>query len=186
MSRARVTSIESIDNLYAAQARLGKEAEDALAAATVIIRRTFDSIHESLKRWMREVDRRHEEVQRCKADLSFRKSAVLDNQGTTEQEIALKRAQQRLREAEEKVQTCRRWLVMIPEALKDFEAPVRQLSGWLEGEYRRGMELLKKHSNVLKEYASLEVPTTEPSTAAAPPAAPAAEPAPPPETGGSA
>jgi hypothetical protein len=187
MSRARVTSIESIDNLYAALARLGKEGEDALAAAAVIIRRTFDTIQECLKRWMREVDRRHEQVQRCKADLSFRKSAVFDNQGATEQEIALKRAQQRLREAEEKVQICRRWLVTLPEALKDFDAPTRMLSGFLQGEYRRALELLKKHSAVLKEYVAMEAPSTEPSTtAAAPPAAAEAETAPPPETGGSA
>jgi hypothetical protein len=186
MSRARVTSIESIDNLHAAMARLGKEAEDALAAAAVIIRRTFDGIQERLKHWIREVDRRHEEVQRCKADLSFRKSAVFDNQGATEQEIALKRAQQRLRDAEEKVQICRRWLIVLPDALKDFEAPTRQLAGFLEGEFRRSIELLKKHSAVLKEYAALEVPSTEPSTAAPPPAAPQAEQAQPPQTGGNA
>ncbi len=192
MSRARVTSIESLENLYAALVRMGKQADDAIAAAAVYIRRTFETVEERLKYWMREVDRRHEDVARARSELAFRKSKVFDNAGTTEQEIALKRAQQRLREAEEKVQICRRWLIALPEALKDFDQPARQLAGFLEGELKRGQELLKKHINVLREYAALEVPTTESPTTAAAPAAPEASPTaaesaePPQQTGGTA
>jgi hypothetical protein len=160
MSSARVFSIDSLEALHVAMSRFSDDAREALAAAALEIRRAHGTVEQKLKFWLREIDRCREEVNRAKADLSFRKSTLSDGgrTGATEQEIALKKAQMKLKEAEEKAAICRRWLTVLPDAIKDYEGPARQLSGFLEGEIRRGLELLKKQSETLKEYTTMQPP----------------------------
>lgn len=175
MSRARVSAIELLGDLHTALSRLGHEAHEALVEAAIGIRRAQEALDDKLKFWMREVERRHEDVNRAKADLSFKKTASVDGKsGMTEAEITLKKAQQRLRDAEEKVATCRKWISALPHALKDFDAPARQLQGFLDADLRRGLELLKKHSATLAAYTTMQAP----SVGALPSAAPATEPPP--------
>jgi len=157
MSSARVFSIDALDVLHVALSRFTDDARESLAAASLEIRRVETYIAEKLKFWMREIDRCREEVNRAKADLSFRKSTLSKDSkaGLTEQELALKKAQMRLKEAEEKAAICRKWITLLPDATKDYEGPARQLGGMLDGEIRRGLELLKKQSETLKEYATM-------------------------------
>src|SRR5262249_17337472 len=119
---AQVNSIESLERLQSAVARFGIDAQAVLCSADMTVRRALEWVDEQLKHWTLEVRKRSEEVARARADLSFRR-AMHDGQriGTSEQEIALAKAQQRLREAEEKVQTVRRWQRLLPEALRDYE-----------------------------------------------------------------
>jgi chromosome segregation ATPase len=160
MTTARVFSIDSLEALHASLSRFGDDAREALASAALEIRRAQSTVEAKLKFWLREIDRCREEVNRAKADLSFRKSTLSDKRsGATEQELALKKAQIKLKEAEEKAATCRRWLTVLPDAIKDYEGPARQLGGFLDGEARRGLELLKKQSETLKDYASMSPPS---------------------------
>jgi hypothetical protein len=168
MSSARVFSIDSLEALHLALSRFSDDAREALSAASLEIQRVKNTIEAKLKYWMREIERCREEVNRAKADLSFRKSTQNEGRttGATEQELALKKAQMKLKEAEEKAAICRRWLTVLPDAIKDYEGPARQLGGFLDGEVRRGLELLKKQSETLKEYTTMQAPAPPPGGSA--------------------
>ena len=75
----------------------------------------------------------------------------------------------RLKEAEEKADTCRKWIRALPDIIKDYEGPARSLSGILDGEMKRGQELLKKQTEALKEYAAMQTPPAPAMPSAPPP-----------------
>ena len=142
---ARVGSIEKLQALHAALARFGVEAQAALDAGRSEIRRALDGLHDALKHWQVEVQRRQEDVNRARADLSHARALHKDEggrTGTVEQEIALRKARQRLQEAEEKLERTRRWLRVLPDALAELETPSRQLAGMLEADLRQALALL--------------------------------------------
>src|ERR1700728_786773 len=98
---AHINSFEALQRLHHALAEFGSDAEEALATAHAEIRRALDALRAKLAHWQREVTRCSEEVGRCKSELTLRRSLQDGRRtGAVEQEIALARAQQRLREAE--------------------------------------------------------------------------------------
>jgi hypothetical protein len=169
---AQVSSIEALQRLQASLARFGVDAQAILCGADLVVRRALDWVDEQLKVWVVEARKRSEEVGRARADLSFRR-AMHDGQrvGCSEQEIALLKAQQRLREGEDKVQAVRRWQRQLPEALRDYEGPARQLAAFLDGDLRQALALLERKRASLEAYtalASAAPPAPEPASAALP------------------
>ena|SRR5215469_11690872 len=155
---ARVGSIEKLQALHAALARFGVEAQAALDAGRSEVRRALDGLHAALKHWQVEVQRRQEDVNRARADLSHAQALRRGEgtrAGTVEQEIALQKARQRLQEAEEKVRLTRRWLNVLPDALAELETPSRQLAGMLEADLRQALALLDGRIAALVAYAEL-------------------------------
>ena len=155
---ARVGSIEKLQALHAALARFGGEAQAALDAGRSEVRRTLDGLHDALRRWQVEVQRRQEDVNRARADLSHARAVrwgEAGRSGTVEQEIALQKARQRLQEAEEKVERTRRWLRVLPDAVAELETPSRQLAGMLEADLRQALALLDGKVAALTAYAEL-------------------------------
>lgn len=176
---AKVNSVEALQDLKEALQRFGTEALGALGGAESEIRRTVEGIQAQLKYWMREVDRRREEVARARADLSHRRALSEDGRtGIVEQEIALRKAQQRLQQAEEKVVVTRRWLQALPQAIHDYEGPSRALAGFLDADLRKSLAILDGRIAALLEYMAVAAP--EPAPAPAQPPTSAA-----PEAGGS-
>jgi hypothetical protein len=159
-SSARVQSVEALERLLNALAKFGPEGQEALSVAESEARRGLQTVKDRLAFWQREVHRLQEEVNRARADLSHRR-AMSDGRrtGAVEQEIALARAQQRLREAEEKVVVCRRWLVHLPDAIDEFEGPARQLNGILDADLKVTLARLREKIAVLEAYAALDAPT---------------------------
>ncbi len=173
---ARVLSTDALRDFRTVLAKYSAKARDALRAALMDVRRTLDWLETQLKTWTREADKRHEEVNRCRAELAVVRSAPEGwRSAATEREIDLRRAQARLREAEEKVAAVKRWRRMLPQALTEFELPMRRLGGFLDGDVRHALAVLDAKIQALDDYAALEAP-------AAPPGADAARPALPPET----
>ena len=171
---ARVSSIDVLKALHAALARFGPEAQEALGAAEIEIRRVSDYLHDQLQHWQRRVERCHEDVNRARSDLAHARALREgERTGYVEQEIALRKAQRHLQEAEEKVQTTRRWLQQLPQALLEYQGHSRQLSGWLESDLRQGLAVLDQKLDALEAYVHL---TAGQGPSAGP--APAAEPAP--------
>src|SRR4051812_7152130 len=129
---AQVHGIEKLATFKDALARFGVEAQEALDTAAVAIRRTLDELHDRLKFWQAEVYRRQEDVNRARADLAHSRALHEGRHtGTTEQEITLLKAQQRLREAEAKVEAVRRWLRRLPDAIAEYQGVARHLAGML-------------------------------------------------------
>ena len=156
---ARVSSIDALKALHATLARFGPEAREALGAAEIEIRRVFDYLEERLKYWLRQVDRRHEDLNRARSDLAHARAIRQgERSGYVEQEIAVRKAQVRLREAEEKVVTVRRWLLHLPQAVNEYQGPSRRLAGLLDADLRQGLAILEQRIAALDAYVALEAP----------------------------
>jgi hypothetical protein len=173
---AQVYSIDLLQRLHTVLARCGVDGQTALASGEAEIRRTFDELEDRLKYWQQQVNKRHEERNQARASLSHARALSEGrNTGCVEQEIALRKAEQRLREAEEKVITVRRWQRQLPEMVKDYEGPARGLSGYLEADLQQALVLLMNKITTLEAYvaiASSDEP--RPATPAAPAPAPEA------------
>ena len=170
---ARVGSIDALKALHAALARFGPDAQEALGVAEMEIRRVFDYLHEQLKYWQRQVEKRREEVNRARADLTHARAVRQgERSGYIEQEIALRKAQTRLREAEEKVVTVRRWLVHLPQAINQYEGPARRLAGLLDADLKQGLAILEHKIAALEAYVALDAPAAPPAMASETPPQP--------------
>ena len=152
---ARVNSLDALKALHAALARYGPEALEALGAAEMEIRRVLDYLHQQLKHWQRQVERRHEEVYRARADLAHARAIRQgERSGYVEQELALRKAQDRLREAEEKVAVVKRWLVHLPQAVNEYEGPARRLAGLLDADLKQASLDLRREALALTAKSS--------------------------------
>ena len=157
---ARVESVEALEVLRAALAKFAVAAQGALGSAAAEIQRTLAWLDSQRKHLQAQVLRRQEEVLRAKSELAQRRWGHDKGQGrgATEQEIALKKAQHRLREAEEKVAAVRRWQRLLPDAIKEYEGPARQLGGMVDADLRHSLALLDKGIAALEAYTSLTAP----------------------------
>ena len=153
---ARVESTQALENLKDALARFGVAAQAALGSAATEIERTLSWLHEQGKFWRVEVDRRREAFNRAKAELTARRWSTDKgrSRGATEQELEYEKARQRLAEAEAKVEAVRRWQRLLPEAIKEYEGPSRQLSGMVESDLRHSLAILDSKIGILEEYAA--------------------------------
>jgi hypothetical protein len=156
---ANVRSVDRLARLREALARFGVDAQAALAAADQAVRRAEQQLEERLDYWRQMVHRRQEEVAQARAALSHAR-ALHDGQsvGCVEQELELRRAQLRLREAEDKVTITRRWLLQWPVLVKELEASARSLSGFVEADLRQGVVLLDNKVAALQAYQQVAVP----------------------------
>ncbi len=153
---ARVTAVDAINDFRAALVVFGEEAADALCAADAEVRRTEEFLEEQLKSWQQEVRRAEDAVFQAKQELTRRKMLSFDDRpvDTTEQEKALRRAVARLEHAEEQVEITRRWLRQWPQAVLDYQGPVGQLKGMLEGTLPRACAFLERKLASLDSYLS--------------------------------
>jgi hypothetical protein len=173
---ARVLSIEDIEAFHASLARFGAQGQESLAAAELEIRRCLETIQDRLTYWQREIHRRQEDVNRARSELAFKRSMSEGKRtGAVEQEIALAKAQARLREAEEKVVVCRRWITQLPQAINEYEGYARVLAGMFDGNLKQSLNLLQTKITVLKQYAELALPTDAGAPTTPVPQQPAAE-----------
>jgi hypothetical protein len=156
----KVLSLETVRAFRAALATFRTEAAQALGSAEMEIRRSFDWIEEQRVRWLQTVRQRQDEVHRARLELQRRKmSRVLDRQpDTTEQEEAYRKAQERLRYAEAKVESCRKWQYALPQHVIEYEGPGRQLAAFLDVETPRALALLDRKLAALEEYLAVAVP----------------------------
>lgn len=150
---ANVESVELIKRVHAALAQFGNGAQTALGLASMEILRVKNALEERRKFWATQVPRRQEEVTKARSDLSYARSLNRgQGGGCVEQELALRKAMERLREAEDKLTATRRWQRDLPLALKDYEGLARGLSGRLEAELRQSLVLLENKVASLEAY----------------------------------
>jgi hypothetical protein len=161
---ARVNSIESVADFRSKLAEFGKDAKDTLCAAEMHIRRTFDWLADRAKHWHREIKVREEEVVRAKIELQSRKAMCKDGRGpgTTDQEKALRKAQMRLKEAQQKAANCKRWGPLLQHAVHEYHGPARGLSGVLDTDLLNALAMLAQKLTALEAYLALQAPSFAP------------------------
>ncbi len=157
--QAKIHDVDSLRELHEALAKFGVRAREALDVAGAELRRAADFLERQQAYWQHEVIRRREDLLRAKADLS-RQRWLHDGErvGTSEKELAVHRARERLREAEEKGEAVRRWQRTLPQVAAEYEGPARRLAGMLEADLRAGLALLETRSAALEAYLALAPP----------------------------
>ena len=72
---ARVLSTDALRDFQAALAKYSVKARESLRAALMDVQHTLDWLEVQLKSWTREMEKRHEEVNRCRSELAIARSA---------------------------------------------------------------------------------------------------------------
>jgi hypothetical protein len=154
---AKVTSVDAIEQFKANLIRFKTDAGNALASLDMGIRRAFDWLEGQQKHWQTEVRQWQEFANRAKAELIQFEYGRAETRGPgyTEKQIALHEAQSRLRQAEARVQSCKRWARVLPCEVIECEGPARQLAGMLEADLRQAIALVDHKIRALESYLSL-------------------------------
>src|SRR5262249_15450515 len=135
----QVTSVEAVREFRGSLLVFCDEVRQALAAVEQAARHTIEwLLRDQLGRWQRAVRDRYEDVVQAKAELSRKqisKTSGGQRPDCTEEIKLVRRAQERLREAEEKVAACKQWGgQLLPRAVDEYRGPARQLAGLVEGQ----------------------------------------------------
>jgi chromosome segregation ATPase len=157
MGFARVRSIEGLAGLKAALCTFAAEAKEALSAAAMDIRRAQSWLDDQYKYWTAAVRKSEDAVFHAKQELSRRRMTKIGDRrpDCTEQEGALELARRRLEYAEDKLEATRRWQRQLPEAILDYEGPVNQLLGFIDGQLPKADALLTQKIAALEEYVRI-------------------------------
>jgi hypothetical protein len=159
---ARVTSIEALKDFRAALIVFCEEAKESLSAVDMETRRTVDWLAQQLAGWQRALRDRQEEVSKAKAELFRRQLPAISGEKPDcyEQKKALRRAQERLREAEEKIDRCKQWARELPRAVDEYAAPAQQLAQFVEGDPPHAVILIDRILDTLDAYTATPPPVT--------------------------
>lgn len=185
---ARIQTIDAVTMLAAALRRFGEEAGIAIIDLDLEVNRALDWIqHERRDYWDTQVRRAWERIDEARADLDrCLRMAVADQRPSCyEERKALDRAKRRLRTAEEKVETVRRWTHTSDRETLHYRVSAGQLSGWLQAELPQALAVLERMQAALEAYLSGAAPAAASPTAeySAPAEEASGEPAPTPEGG---
>jgi uncharacterized protein YaeQ len=164
MSSAQVESLEKLQDFQAALATYCHHAKEALSSIEMDIRRMLDWLEERLQFWTAAVRHAEDEVYKAKQELSRRRLVKIgDRQAdTTEQEIALAKAQQKLQYAQEKQTACRRWLREMPDAINEYQSSAVNYQTILESDMPRMNAFLNRKMDILEAYTQTGVSDAPP------------------------
>jgi hypothetical protein len=160
--QAQVRSIEAIKDFRAVFATFGEDAAAALGAVEMEIRRTQQWLeNEQFHYWQRQIRERHDDVAIAKSELARKRlRGSPDNPvDLTEEKKALRLAQRRLEEAEEKLEETRKWARLVEKASLEYQGFARQLENYLDTDLERGLALLGRMIESLEAYANLAAPS---------------------------
>jgi hypothetical protein len=169
---AHVASIAALTEFRADLAAFTADAREALSANEMELQRAFTWLDTQTAFWKREIRVRQEEVVAAKNNLAARKMLKLFGKppDCTEQEKALRLAQRRLAEAEQKLVNCKRWLTELPRHADEYLAKARHMAGILEADMPRAGAMLEKKIESLEAYANLAPPVAPTLPGDTPPA----------------
>lgn len=171
---ARVTSIDAVREWKDALAVFQEKAREALVSLDLEIRRAFDWLEDQRRYWQQEVRKWDEKVEEAKRELWRRKNMpIINNLDYIEQEKALRKAQQRLAEAEVRLEKTRKWQVTLRREVDEYQGQGTRLAATLEGEMPRALTLLEQKIAALEAYLAVAPPSTTPPAANATGLAPA-------------
>jgi len=153
---AQIHAIDRLRDLRDALAKFKMQAQGSLGSADMEIQRAVQNLDNLETHWQAQIHHWHEEVNRARSALGFHRSLYKgEHVGETELQVRLKKAQERLHGAEERLQKTRRWQRLLPQAVNEYLGPARQLGAFLDTELRRALALLEKQSATLEAYVEL-------------------------------
>src|SRR4051794_13174243 len=171
---ANVRSVDAIKDFKVTLINFAEEARIALSSADMEIRQIRNWLtRDQLSYWQSQVKRCQERVSMARTELHRRQlsQANSDAVSDTDQKEALRDAQRKLREAEEKVERIKRWVPVLEHAISEYHSQSQPLGDRLAGSFVASLNVLDRMINALDSYLSMAPPTTP----AAPPKAPTSD-----------
>jgi hypothetical protein len=162
--QASVHSIAALEEFKAALIKFMTEMRESLSVTDMQVRRGLDWFqHDLLKDWQSEVRKREDAVTDARVDLERCRMQKFGDRtpDCTDQRVALKKAQARLEEAEQKVKAVKKWSKVLQDEAEEFLGLSQELSNVLAGETPKGAHDLKRMIDALYAY----IQTTAPSGA---------------------
>jgi DNA repair exonuclease SbcCD ATPase subunit len=153
----RVFNVSALADLREALVRFKDDAQAALSSVELELHRAVEWLDERQKHWRREIRKCEDAVHNAKMELSHKKVFPIFDRtpDTSQEEKTLKRAKERLREAEEKSQLCQRWEPQLRRAIGEYETHGRGLGGMLEMDLPRMLALLQRKIDALEAYQAV-------------------------------
>jgi hypothetical protein len=157
---AKVVSIDAVKQFREGLTIFTDKVSDALTAADVEVRRLFDWVQDEIKIWQKEIVRRQNQLGEARVILNRKKLERMFGRkpDTTQEEKLVRRAKERLQEAEQTVEKLRRFGPTLQHAVTEYEGPARLLAGTLDGTMPKVLAQLSHRLDALDEYVRMLPP----------------------------
>lgn len=154
---AKVTSIAAVADFREAWMIFLALAREALTTMDSEVRTARHLLEESLKEWERLAKQREEQWVEAKLILHRQKLSRVFGRpiDTTVEEEAVRKAQRRLQEVQDKIVKTRKWLPRIERAVLDYQGPKQQLAVMIETDAVKATAFLDQKLMSLEEYVKL-------------------------------
>ena len=159
---AQVNSIDALRMLYEGIVQYREDAKNALISVEMECRRATDFLNGQRLYWAEELKRRKEKLAMAQSELHRKKlqakpgGAVQDS----DQKEAVRIATTRVREAEAKIETVKKWVAPLQHAIDEYHGKSRPLGDLLEGDCEKGMGKLERMIIALEDYVRMAPPDT--------------------------
>jgi predicted nucleic acid-binding Zn-ribbon protein len=161
-SSAKLFSLQALDDLKGALSRFSGEAQEALVAAELDIRRALEWLQERLHHWQRAVEKWRREIQQAKIALKrCQRSGYYDQDGyyhapdCSAYEAALATTRRRLQEAETELENTRKWLARVEEVVAAYRVEARRLQQLATNQTKRAQAFLARKRGDVERYVAL-------------------------------
>lgn len=162
---ARVTSIDAIKDFRAALCRFSEDTKNALGAVEMEIRRVVSwVVQERPLYWQAEIKRRKEDLSDAQAALFQKRLQAGHGRQVhdSEQKEAMRFAQRRLHEAEEKFEIVKKWAPALQHEVMEYFARARPTGDMLDSDVTQALALLDRMATALDAYIAAAAPTFAP------------------------
>jgi hypothetical protein len=161
MSQANVRSIDAIRDFKAALIGFAEDARIALDSMEMEIRQTRNWLErDQVAYWKAQVKRCHEQIAESRTELHRRRLSQTNSDAISDadQKEALRMAQRRLHDAEEKVERIKKWIPVLEHALSEYHSQAQPLGDRLSGSLVASLAMLERMITALDEYTAIKAP----------------------------
>ena len=159
---AQVGSVAAIEAFQAALAKYIDDSKQALTMIDLEIRRAVDWVRiDRAEHWKHEIRRSGEALNRAKDEyhrcISF-KSMEGYTPSCVDERKAIQRAEQRLKEAEQKAEAVRKWTRAMQHELNEYAGRIVQFNAALDGDIPKALATLGRILDTLERYTTTTAP----------------------------
>jgi hypothetical protein len=158
---AHITSTDAVREFRVALQQYEAEIRDAIDQLLLERQRSLDWVEQDRARyWPAEVRRASDAVIQARQDLERCEMAIRaqDRRSCYEQRVALEKARQRQRLAEQKVRAVRRWRVSVQQEADSLHGRLLKLTDFLDTEFPRAIAALGRMATALDKYTDRRQP----------------------------
>lgn len=165
-SQVRVASLDRFQDFRAAYAKFGDAAQQALLTVEMEIRRMLDWLEkDQVAYWKGEIRRREEKLNEAKAALHRKRiTATFGNVVQDADEIvAVRRAKERLEQAEAKLKTVKQWCLIIEQEIQEYRPPAQVLANVIDADVPKALSSLDRMMDAIEGYLNVAPATAGPA-----------------------